>query len=526
MADVYLARRCSGPIEKRVVIKRVRRDRVGELRSLEGLIREARLSMSLAHQNIVAVFDFGRVGDDVFLVMEHVEGHDLAATWARPGAAPMPALCAAYVGLQGALALDHAHHRAGADGEPLGLVHCDVTPRNLLVSAAGEVKLADFGVAGLAGEPIAGLRGTPAYMAPEQARREPVDARADLYALGLVLWEALTGRRARSGATVDDVLALARAGAPPGPAPVDLPPALAQVIARATTPRVDERYRTARAMAAELDAYLVAARADAPGPTLAQRLAAWYAAAWGDVAPSLIPVADDELRALGRADGEGSMAATADDGDAGPVEVRSVAPPPPPEAETPAARSPAGPSTAAPARRRRWFAAAAVAAMIAVGLTAGMAAQLAGRGRPASPSGEGAPVADRPPVAATPAASGPAATTATTATAPPRPVPPAAEPLVATATPRKATRAGRGAPTVVRPAAALAPATRAVVVGATPWADFTIDDAAEVHQTPETVRLSPGRHTLHFVNPVLGVHVDRVIEVPADRDLRHLERLP
>src|SRR5574338_1282984 len=161
-------------------------------------MREARLTMSLAHQNIVPVFDFGRIDDQVFLAMERVEGKDLGSSLAKAGKA-MPPLLAAFVAAECCQALDYAHHRKGPDGADLGIVHRDVTPRNVLLSWSGEVKLTDFGIAALAGDGPSKMAGTPAYMAPEQARGETTDVRADIYAVGMVLREALTGARGRHG---------------------------------------------------------------------------------------------------------------------------------------------------------------------------------------------------------------------------------------------------------------------------------------------------------------------------------------
>src|SRR5262249_25551593 len=159
---------------------RIRPERAGDAHFLELFVREARLSMSLAHQNIVPVFDFGRSGDQVFLAMERVEGKDLGGTLARPAVSPLPPVVAAFIAAECCQALDYAHGRKRDDGADLGVVHRDVTPRNVLLSWSGEVKLTDFGIAALAGEETSRLIGTPAYMAPEQARGEPVDARADL----------------------------------------------------------------------------------------------------------------------------------------------------------------------------------------------------------------------------------------------------------------------------------------------------------------------------------------------------------
>src|SRR3954469_18270501 len=213
MADVYLARRRAAGIEKWLVVKRMRPERAGDARFLDLFVREARLSMSLVHQNIVPVFDFGRIDDQVFLAMERVEGKDLGSSLARAATHRVPPLLAAFIAAECCQALDYAHQRKGPDGVPLGIVHRDVTPRNVLMSWSGEVKLADFGIATLAGEDARHLVGTAAYMAPEQARREPLDPRADLYALGLVLREALTGEQARAGDDRDQLIASARTGA-------------------------------------------------------------------------------------------------------------------------------------------------------------------------------------------------------------------------------------------------------------------------------------------------------------------------
>src|ERR1041384_2066352 len=200
MAEVYLARRRAAGIEKWLGGKRVRPQRAGGPRFLDLFVREARLSMSLAHQNIVPVFDFGRIDDQVFLAMERVEGKDLGSSLARAPDHRLPPLLAAFVAAECCQALDYAHQRKSPDGVALGIVHRDVTPRNVLLSWAGEVKLTDFGIAGLAGDESKSAVGTPAYMAPEQARSEPIDPRADIYAIGLVLREAITGVRPRPGA--------------------------------------------------------------------------------------------------------------------------------------------------------------------------------------------------------------------------------------------------------------------------------------------------------------------------------------
>jgi len=295
MAEVYLARRRAAGIEKWLVVKRMRPERTGDPRFLELFVREARLSMSLVHQNIVPVFDFGRIDDQVFLAMERVEGKDLGSSLARAPGLRLPPLLAAFIAAECCQALTYAHQRKGPDGVALGIVHRDVTPRNVLLSWSGEVKLTDFGIAALAGDATSRLLGTPHYMAPEQARSEPIDPRADLYAIGLVLREAITGVRPRPGTDRDSILDAARRGEllpwshPPAGPTLALgsgdhgeppPAALVAIVDRATALDAADRYPDARSMLEELDGFIVTDRAAHKAESPARQLAAWLAAAW------------------------------------------------------------------------------------------------------------------------------------------------------------------------------------------------------------------------------------------------------
>src|SRR5262249_30384653 len=148
------------------------------------------------------------------------------------------------------------------DGEKLGIVHRDVTPRNVLISWAGEVKLTDFGIAALAGDDNAKLLGTPAYMAPEQATRAPIDVRTDIYGVGVLLREALTGVRPRTGSDRESLIAQAKSGElSPWPTDVEVAPELVAIVDRATAFKPEDRYPDARSMFAQLDAYIVGERA-------------------------------------------------------------------------------------------------------------------------------------------------------------------------------------------------------------------------------------------------------------------------
>ncbi len=210
MAEVFLARRRGpGGVEKRLVVKRIRRERAKDPRFVSMFVREAQVSMSLAHKNIVPMFDFGRAGNELFLVMEYVKGLDL------------------------------------------GLATTEVE------SGGGKI------------------RGTPMYMSPEQACGEPVDGRSDLFSLGLILWEALAGRRAYGRGDPTSILGLAREAKVPA-LPSEVPEELHDIVARAPQRNPGERFRTARDMQMALDGYVVAARAQSSGHR-AQPLGHWLA---------------------------------------------------------------------------------------------------------------------------------------------------------------------------------------------------------------------------------------------------------
>ncbi|HEX6836319.1 MAG TPA: serine/threonine-protein kinase [Polyangia bacterium] len=268
MAEVFLARYL-GPegFEKRLVIKRVLPALGADRRFLRLFFDEARTQVSLSHGNLVPVFDFGRVGNAYFIAMEHVHGCDLGTLLSAAGkrGEKLPPRLVAHIGIELCRGLAYVHRR--------GFVHRDVSPRNVLVSVEGEVKLSDFGVAlASASEAAPGVRGTVAYMAPEQARGERTDARADLFALAMVLAEALTGRRVRPSADDAAALEAARNG---GKVAIEGP--LAAVIARATEASPEARYADAEAMllALEQEATTLGRVGAAAARELAARVAEW-----------------------------------------------------------------------------------------------------------------------------------------------------------------------------------------------------------------------------------------------------------
>jgi serine/threonine protein kinase len=196
--------------------------------TVERFLEEARTVLSLQHANIVPVFDFGRDSRGLYLVMEWIDGCDLAVllAWLRARRETLPPLVAAHVAAEVCKALTYAHQHRGPSGQPGGILHRDVTPRNLLLSRQGEVRLTDFGIAGAVSATNA-PGGTPRYLAPEAARGELIDARSDLYSLGLVLAEMLLGQPLRERATMDDARRPAEI-----PAFTDVPDPIAAVARR------------------------------------------------------------------------------------------------------------------------------------------------------------------------------------------------------------------------------------------------------------------------------------------------------
>ncbi|HZW87973.1 MAG TPA: serine/threonine-protein kinase, partial [Myxococcaceae bacterium] len=203
MAEIYLAA-VLGPegFEKDVVIKRVRPGLAGDPDFVRMFIAEARVASRLNHANLVHIFDFDKHEDTYYLAMEYVRGHSLWELRRRcqERGVAIPPMLVAQIGVEVARGLAYAH-RLTENGQSLGLVHRDVTPHNVLLSFDGAVKLTDFGIAKAGGRATTSgmLKGKFAYMSPEQARGDAVDARTDVFALGVTLWELLTGARLFEG---------------------------------------------------------------------------------------------------------------------------------------------------------------------------------------------------------------------------------------------------------------------------------------------------------------------------------------
>ncbi|HET6345833.1 MAG TPA: serine/threonine-protein kinase, partial [Myxococcota bacterium] len=246
---------------------------------------EARLAVQLKHANIVQIEELGQLGERLYIAMELVNGRDLRhiLRTAKSNLTPIPPSFAAYVIAKAAEGLDFAHRKAAVDGQPLNLVHRDVSPQNILVSYDGEVKVVDFGIAkadARSTETQAGvLKGKFAYMAPEQVAGVAIDRRADIFALGSVLFEVVTGQRLFSGDTDLAVLEKVRNARLPDFASI-LPPGsedLAHVLTRALARDPDERYAHASEMAEDLEHLLIEDRSIFGSKRAAQVMQTLYA---------------------------------------------------------------------------------------------------------------------------------------------------------------------------------------------------------------------------------------------------------
>ncbi len=307
MAVVHRAIR-SGPMgfRKKVALKLLKPHVLQDGQVVDTIINEARLGGYLQHRNIVEVHEFDQVDDSFYIAMEFVPGHTLDRVLARVAEqGPIPPFVVAEVALQLCAGLEYAHTLCDDDGAPLGLVHRDLKPPNVIVSHRGVVKIMDFGIAKAATnveqtDVSNTTKGTPLYMSPEQARGDPVDGRSDLFALGSILAEMITGRVVFDDDTLAGVLMRINT-ADLGDTIQEVArhaPVLAPIIRRALALSPDHRFAGARAMADAIEAV----RDEIPdGPPLAAWLQEWMAdpgdprPSAGDVSLELPPPETDEF---------------------------------------------------------------------------------------------------------------------------------------------------------------------------------------------------------------------------------------
>ncbi len=265
MGVVYLAMvQGPGGFNKLVVVKELKPELVEEPAFLMMFLDEARLAARLSHPNIVQTNEVGNHGDRYFMAMDYLDGRGLDHVRRRSKSAgfglsvPMQlrVICDMLAGLE------YAHKLTDFDGSPLNIVHRDVSPQNVFLTFDGQVKLLDFGIAKASDsmhETHAGVvKGKVSYMSPEQGRGQKVDARADVFSAGVLLWEALTGKRMREGKNDQEKLwALVSEDIPRASAlKPTVPPQLDDICAKAMAWNRDERYASAGAMQRDLERYL------------------------------------------------------------------------------------------------------------------------------------------------------------------------------------------------------------------------------------------------------------------------------
>lgn len=265
MAEIHLAKtRGIAGFEKYVALKVIHNHLSEDEKFIEMLIDEAKISVHLQHVNIAQTFDLGRVGDTYYITMEYVDGADMykLLRTASEKDIDMPIAAAAFIAKEIANGLDYAHRRRSVDGQPLGIVHRDISPQNVLVSYAGEVKLVDFGIAKAtmkARQTDAGvIKGKYYYMSPEQAWGDDVDARTDIFATGILLYEALTGQMLYLEENMQRLLDMVRRAniRPPTYLRPEIPKELTRIVMRALAKQREQRYQTASDLAAELERFL------------------------------------------------------------------------------------------------------------------------------------------------------------------------------------------------------------------------------------------------------------------------------
>jgi serine/threonine-protein kinase len=281
MACVHLGR-LMGPVgfTRTVAIKSLRPDRARDPEFVSSFVDEARLAACIRHPNVIPTLDVVVEGERILVVMEYVHGESLSKLLRAPGGRRMPLPLLVTIGTQMLFGLHAAHEATGPGGEPLRMVHRDVSPQNVIVGTDGVARLLDFGIAKAAWRAQdtrdGALKGKLAYMAPEQLRWEPVDRRTDIFAASVVLWEAATGERLFATDTADDTVRRILAGKIPPPTSrvPALPPTLDALLIRGLSTEPSARFASALEMATALEAIAPSASAREVGAWVSDRASA------------------------------------------------------------------------------------------------------------------------------------------------------------------------------------------------------------------------------------------------------------
>ena len=265
MAEIFLARQAGlEGFEKTIVIKRIRPHLSGQKGFVKMFLNEAKLAAQLNHPNIVQIYDLGKISDTYFIAMEYIFGRDMRRIIPKAESLgiPFPMVYALKIASSICEGLYYAHQRTDIYGNPLHIVHRDVTPENIFVSFDGTVKVLDFGIAKAANQieqTRAGeIKGKLSYMSPEQAMGQPLDGRSDIFSLGVVLYEWITGFKLFTGDSEVAILKSITDGKIYAPSyfKADIPEAVEQILMRALDKDRDQRYQTAWDMQYDIDQFL------------------------------------------------------------------------------------------------------------------------------------------------------------------------------------------------------------------------------------------------------------------------------
>jgi len=279
MGEILLAMHQSiGGFEKLVALKKIRREMLDERKVASDLfLAEAKLAANLNHPNIVQIFEIGQQGGDLFIAMEYIHGADVRTLLREAivqGGKHIPLEVVLYIGKQVASALHHAHVASDLSGKPLGIVHRDVSPSNIVMGFDGQVKLVDFGIAVTRGgeQQAQGLVGKVSYMSPEQISGQPLDGRSDVFSLGVVLYELILLRPLFRRESDEQTTRAVWVDALPPLQPEGVPPFVEQALAGALVRMRDKRYADAHELERVLDECLSRLRTPVSNQSVAKVL--------------------------------------------------------------------------------------------------------------------------------------------------------------------------------------------------------------------------------------------------------------
>lgn len=509
MAEIWKAK-VSGPagFEKVLAIKRILPQHTADEDFVDMFIEEAKLAAQLHHPNIVQVFDFGMSDEqDYFIAMEYVAGPNLSALQKRlrKAGVQLPMEVALYIVQEACKGLAHAHVARDGMGRPLGLIHRDVSPQNLLISYGGEVKITDFGIAKVADAATrtteGQVRGKLSYMSPEQARVKPLDHRSDIFSLGVVLYDLITGDRLFSGRTSQEVFASVMNFTQLTQQQLSaIPPAAHELLKTALAIDIEARYQSATQMEMAISGVLGpngAVQARSMLGSLVQRnFSDEYSqetSAHGETEVGLVTKVS-ETSSLKRVQGNRDPTKVEDHQ---PITMKETA------------RSTPAPETAPPretggSRRPTGLLVGLLVLALLAGTGYVFRAPLLASLRTALDDG-----------AATPTAVADASSTMAT----PAPTPaPTRDIAASTPTPRATRRARRTPRSTPTPRPVAAKGT--LVIKAVPWANVWIDGKKKTQAAPVgRYTLSAGTHSVRFQNPALKSDFKKSVRIKGNQSI-------